>query len=1119
MVKDKSNNALIRFLILALLVWLSAGISQAADRCDPWAARIIAAEGQVEVIKLGEARWVRVGLEDALCAGDRLRVKQHSRATLRLPNETVLRLDQGTAVTFHEIEPDRLVWLKMLEGVIHFISRVPKTLNIDTPFVNAGIEGTEFVLRVDKRKTDLWVFEGQVRFSNPAGTLYIRSGEAAVAERGKAPQRRLVVKPRDAVQWALYYPPLIDYRKITPIGPNAAVIVKALEYYRTGNVTAALKELERVPVTQRDARHLNLRAGLLLSVGRINETRAEIDAALKQDPNDAYALALLSVIALAQNQKDEALKLAKQAAALDPQSSVAQVALSYAYQAAFDLDAALKSIERAVELVPEDALVHARQAELELSRGYLNRALKAAQGAVALDPDLARTQTILGFAYLTQIKTELAQAAFQKAIRLDASDPLAHLGLGLAKIREGDLKGGTHDLEHAASLDPNNSLVRSYLGKAYYEQKEGKLAARELATANELDPRDPTPYFYDAIRKQSMNRPVEALQDLQKSIELNDNRAVYRSRLLLDEDVAARSSRLGYIYRDLGFEQRALVEGWQSLSIDQTNYSAHRLLADTYSSLPLHEIARDSELLQSQLLQPININPVQPRLASDGLAFLDDVGPSNVGLNEYARLFSANGLRFHADVLGGSNSTFVDNLILSGIHDNISYSLGHFHSETDGFRVNHDDRQDITNAFVQASLSPKTTVLAEFRTTDRQSGDRFVTFFDRVNVVPTLRENLDQWSTRVGFRHNVSPSSILIGTYIHNNLEASLDLTSLDLSGSTDSINLIELRHIFQSNIFSITTGIGYLDGDTETFISEPQEGEPPERSDHLRHINGYVYGYLHYPQSLVTTLGLSVDSLEDVFISQDKENNPTQVNWKLGFTWTPFKNTTVRGAAFRTLKRPLVSSQTIEPTEVAGFNQFFDGFNGEDDRRYGIAIDHRVNSETYMGAEFSIRELNIPDPDVSSIDVEQDFARAYLYQALSDNWIFNAQYQFERSKSNELDFDMLPPLLFLRESTTHRVPVELRFYHPSGFFGRFRATYIDQHGEFFTEETVLPGSEQIVVVDATVGYRLPNRLGILSIEARNLFDEHFNHQEFDLGLSNSIAHDRVILGRFTFEF
>ena len=86
--------------------------------------------------------------------------------------------------------------------------------------------------------------------------------------------------------------------------------------------------------------------------------------------------------------------------------------------------------------------------------------------------------------------------------------------------------------------------------------------------------------------KQNINRPVEALHDLQKSIELNDNRAVYRSRLLLDEDLAARSANLGRIYNDLGFQQLALVEGWKSVNTDPANYSAHRFLADSYPPAP-----------------------------------------------------------------------------------------------------------------------------------------------------------------------------------------------------------------------------------------------------------------------------------------------------------------------------------------------------------------------------------------------------------------------------------------------------------------------------------------------------------------------------------------------------
>ena len=146
------------------------------------------------------------------------------------------------------------------------------------------------------------------------------------------------------------------------------------------------------------------------------------------------------------------------------------------------------------------------------------------------------------------------------------------MGLGLAKIREGDLLEGRKELDIAVSLDPDNSLFRSYLGKGYYEEKRDPQAAAQYEMAKELDPKDPTPYFYDAIRKQTTNRPVEALQDMEKAIELNDNRAVYRSRLELDSDLAARSAALGRIYSDQASNNSLWSkDGSQSIRIPPTS--------------------------------------------------------------------------------------------------------------------------------------------------------------------------------------------------------------------------------------------------------------------------------------------------------------------------------------------------------------------------------------------------------------------------------------------------------------------------------------------------------------------------------------------------------------------
>src|SRR5881398_4040605 len=145
---------------------------------------------------------------------------------------------------------------------------------------------------------------------------------------------------------------------------------------------------------------------------------------------------------------------------------------------------------------------------------------------------------------------------------------------------------------------------------------------------------------------------------MQTAIELNDNRAVYRSRLQLDSDLAARSASLARIYTDLGFQQLGLVEGWKSVNTDPSNYSAHRFLADSYAALPRHEIARVSELLQSQLLQPLNMTPIQPRLAESNLPLISAGGPGGLSFNEFNPMFNRNGVAFQISGIGGENGTW-----------------------------------------------------------------------------------------------------------------------------------------------------------------------------------------------------------------------------------------------------------------------------------------------------------------------------------------------------------------------------------------------------------------------------------------------------------------------------
>ncbi|WP_162458914.1 TonB-dependent receptor domain-containing protein [Desulfosarcina ovata] len=1077
----------------------------AADESNAgWVSKMVSLQGRVRVRRKGETVWQPVLLDDTFFVGDQIYVEANSRAGIRLVNDALLRLDQQTMLIMTEIEQPSTFFIRLIKGAVHFFSHRPRSLKIITPFVNAIIEGTEFFVRVDPDQTRIDLFEGRILAENPYGSLQLVPGQGAVALAGRAPQFQVLVRPRDSVQWALYYPP------IPALSPDerSTDINAALSLANQGRIPEALTRLEDLEPQARSARFFVLRAALLLCVGRVVEAGSDIRRALEVDPASGNALALQSVIAIVQNRNADALRLAREAVRLAPRSAAAQIALSYALQADLDLPGALEAARNATAQVPGDGVAWARLAELRICVGELDKGVEAAQKAADLSPHTAHAHTILGFAYLTQIKTGKARDAFNHAITLDSAAPLPRLGLGLATIRDGDLEEGRAQIEIAAGLDPNNALIRSYLGKAYFDEKRGPLDERQLEIAKSLDPNDPTPWLYDAIRLQSANRPVEALQSLQKSIELNDNRAIYRSRLLLDEDRAARGVSLARIYDDLGFEQRSLVESTKSLSIDPTNYSAHRFLSDTYMRLPQHQIAQVSELLQAQLLQPVNINPVQPRLSIKGISTVSGVGPGEAAFNEYTPLFERNKPQLTVAGIVGNNDTYGDEAVLSGIEGPFSYSLGQFHYQNDGFRENSNVEHDIYNAFTQVAITNKMNMQFEYRRRETSQGD--LRLFLYPATIPPHSRNLEHDIWRAGLHLSLSSRNDVIASFFYSDRRewylSEVSDQRVENNDGREGYDT-EVQYLFHEDTFNVLIGGGAYRVDAEYEYTMTTEEIPlpfpfppipatstSEKGNYA--INGdtlYIYANIKVPESIVWTLGLSYETYEDT----DMRFNLERVNPKLGLQWDLTERFRFRAAYIRNIKRMLAVDQTIEPTQVAGFNQFFDDINGTWSKLSGIAIDAKLTNGLYTGFEFIQRDLS------EASERDEKTYRGYLNWALFSNWSINAEYQFERD-------------LLSFELETTSVPLEIRYFSPIGFFGQIGPTFVWQEMGTGTEpqEKV---KDDFVVVDAAIGYRLPNRLGMISFEICNLLNEEFRFQDASFKTSDKFNVIQPFLPERTF--
>jgi tetratricopeptide (TPR) repeat protein len=706
----------------------------------------------------------------------------------------------------------------------------------------------------------------------------------------------------------------------------------------------------------------------LISLGRVDEASALLDRSVRLDPASARAPALRAIVYVARNQAQEAAQAAEAAVVLAPTNAAARIAQSYAMQAGLRLEEARTALLAAAP--PDNPLVLARLAEVEFYLGNIAAARTAAERAIAAAPSLSRPRSILGFADLAQYFFAAAEQAFRGAAALDPADPLARIGLGLTAIRLGQLNAGTKDIEIAVALDPASSVLRSYLGKAYAAGWDYDAALRQWRLAQQSDANDPTPWLYQALAERSLNKPGEALASLQRSIELNDNRAVFRSRLLLDQDLATRGADLAGIYRDLGFDQAALDEGYKSVNSDPSNPSAHRFLSETFLGLPRFETASDSELLQSMLLQPLDINPPRPRLSREGLGILPLFEPYRIGYNEFSPLFASNGLGLLADGFAGNFGTIGGTLLANGLYNNLSGSVGQFYSRTSGIHPNGDLLRQISDMIFQPALSHQASLFAEYRYSGFNADD-FENRFNLANFSPTELQTDNDREYRVGGRLDAAPGVTFVGVWSRGNGDTLLNSgTGFEVHQHvTDDSG--EAGAYLTANRFNVVAGGSIFSGGDligQPLSALPSEITTVEANDHSL----WLYSNLSVLPVLRLTLGGHFDQLT-MSAKSIEALSRTEFDPKLGASWDILPNTTLRAAWFETLKRPLIgdlsfqSGQTIEPTQIAGFNQFFDDPSGTRARRWGVGIDQKFPNPLFaadtllVGGEWTQRQLTVP--------------------------------------------------------------------------------------------------------------------------------------------------------------
>ena len=1046
-------------------------------------------------------------------------------------------------------------------GVMYLFSRKDQDFpDIDTPEVSAAIRGTEMVIETRSGSTSISVLEGAAELRNDQGALRLAKGEYGVAEKGKSLRKALIVNASDAVEWALHYPALLaisDFKPSFEAGGLHALFGlkhlqdanyglaeksfregkswhyrfgKALSAYMQGDFAAAYDTLarERKP----SAAMLLLQAVIAVAGGEAKEAQELLNRSEGLLGDEASLKAVHSaqkaVIALVQNKSADAQKYAAQAIEDDPSSVTACLVAAYVKQAGGDLGAAKDFLLQASKQDPENAAVLARLAELELAQGNVHGGSSLADEAVSKSPADPYVLTVAGFSHLTTYNTEKAKEYFTKALEQTGVSGEAYLGYGLSLIREGELELGREEIEKAVHADPQRGIYRSYLGKAYFEEERESDAQNEYELAIERDPNDPTPYLYRAFNNLSQNKVVAALDDIEDSIRLNDNRAVYRSRFLLDQDQAVRSTSLGEVFQQLGFEKVAELEAMKSIHRDYTNYAAHRLLADSLEGSFFAD-ARFTENVVADLFAPVSFNVFQE---FSGFS-------SEASLNDYAALFDRPEDRIGVEASATTaNDLLQGNVFQTGARGPFGYYLGYNTDYGRGRkRGGTFDRRHRFDLASQYQIDYDNRVIGQTAFT-RRDHDRLGSDFTLEDFEVALGSHHRfgrslEWVNRLEYfnRDNTNENDNEIRdaleSVIFDGIETLLSDAFVELDEQTFERNefwRLNSQVVHDSEHVSIVAGGQFVqdrgDFDEDSLILSDEANFFTGLGDRYtsqveyksESYTGYLYSTFHTSDFADFTLGVNYSEIElpgfdslPPFVGGTR--NERRWSPKLGLSLYPFDNMILRTAYFRTLGIASLSDiGTIEPTLVGSFLQNYGDLPGARAENYGVGVDWKLPKRLYTGAEYIYRDVErdtIDQSHVFSVDfdnlTEDSTLLAEEYLDSGNEHIFKSYLYGILCKDLAATIDysrvILEQSIADDRNETDTLGLSLRYFAPWRVFLFTKATWRRQE---LSATDINDSTEAFWLVDAGLGYRLPKRHGSVELVFGNIFDESFRYQDID---------------------
>ena len=472
------------------------------------AAEVVLLIGKGEQHEAAANDWAPAAINQKLPDGTFVRTLANSQMALLMADRTQIRLNQNSQLQIKSVV-ESAQWtqsaVRLNSGRAWSQARPQKSpgvnaadtaprLTMETPTVTMSIRGTDWEVEVGPDgRTQLVVLSGLVSMGNEQGSIEVAHGEAAVAEKGKAPVKLVLLNPASRVQWVSSWKP----QPSRWVGKDDQRYASAVRSIEAGDYSAALQALN--PVASQDAVAAVLAADLMIFQGENEAAVALLQVHATDGKINPLAAALLARAWARTDHFLEAENLID--TTLPNNQSHVELLLARGELAILQgkAEQAKYTYNEVLKLAPDHAEAWYGLGLIEAERENVRDAKVLLGSALVSNPQLSKASAELAAVETFAGDLNTAEKLLGDLLAREPDNYVALTARGINRLKAKRTKDALEDFMRAGLIEPRYARAWLYSGVAFYQLGERDRALQAFKKAATLDVHDPIPHLLQSV--------------------------------------------------------------------------------------------------------------------------------------------------------------------------------------------------------------------------------------------------------------------------------------------------------------------------------------------------------------------------------------------------------------------------------------------------------------------------------------------------------------------------------------------------------------------------------------------------------------------------------------------